>query len=723
MKIFKTTLFLPFIIIFQIANAQYFSYRSPVALLEIDTLLKKYSIDETKILNKLYVHEINDESSLIQKRVQIKKNNLDINLHEFTHFHDSLYSVKALRLNTENAKSISFELKLSKIENGTQFYYYSKNHKYLAGPITNLKTNSIFKSIPIEDEGLVVLLVEPRYNNSQLTVTALKSYRFSESAATFQGNSILINNSPNVSCFFPEWRYEANGTGKIYINGAACSGVLLNNESNNRIPYFLTARHCLTEYLYNPPAPTQSEIEKLDTSAFEFFFRTLDCGGINYEQTYTTGDVGASYLDSNFWTDHLLVQVNIALPPFVNYIGWDRTTYPSITSFAAYCISFPQDQGGIQKMALGTAQLPGPDGSKFKFTPQIGTLEKGSSGGPMFNTNHKVVGMYSYKSTYDAFGRLSEAWTHNGVGIKNYLSPTNLSSISSLIPMTIIGPTKLCYGEQGTFTMPNLYPGESVTWSVSGNLQIVSSTNNSVLVSPISPSASGKGTVTASYFTAGFTQSNYSELSVGVPDPSNVVVTNNTTGYSGSNPLPFCYFQNNYIGVQATNPALGGNEAIDAQWTFPTDWMPNTANGMYVQTMPYNQFGSNSFSVKVKNSCGWQTYPKGYGIIYPQCGGYYRYSVYPNPVKDIIYVEFEDTKEIKWYPETIDIVSLDISGRGDSKSMRTWTISQTDNSLNVTRKLALNVEDLPSGKYVLVFTKKQEKESQDKVDRIQIVIE
>ncbi|MEM7018554.1 MAG: hypothetical protein AAF512_14585, partial [Pseudomonadota bacterium] len=42
-----------------------------------------------------------------------------------------------------------------------------------------------------------------------------------------------------------EWRNEIRAVGSMVINGAAqCSGVLLNNTSQDRTPYFLSANHC-----------------------------------------------------------------------------------------------------------------------------------------------------------------------------------------------------------------------------------------------------------------------------------------------------------------------------------------------------------------------------------------------------------------------------------------------------------------------------------------------
>lgn len=101
------------------------------------------------------------------------------------------------------------------------------------------------------------------------------------------------------------------------------------------------------------------------------------------------------------------------------------------------------------------------------------------------------------------------------------------------------------------------------------------------------------------------------------------------------------------------------------------------------------------------------------------CGGYYRYTIYPNPVKDFISVEFEDSKEEKNFPEKFEIFSEISSKKVIEVNIET---EQQKDNLKTTRKLSINVTNLTRGRYILRSTQLQAKEA-EKTTSIHVVLE
>lgn len=167
----------------------------------------------------------------------------------------------------------------------------------------------------------------------------------------------------------------------------------------------------------------------------------------------------------------------------------------------------------------------------------VSITEGGSSGAPLFNQNYSLVGQLrggasscNNRAGNDRFGKLSSSWYGGGATntqLKYWLSPNqDLQSIGKLNRARIIGPDVLCYGSQATYTMPNFPPNLSAAWAISGGLQAISTTNNSITVTPRSSTTGEIGFVRAIY---NGVQVATDSMQVGLPAGNGVRMFNSTT--------------------------------------------------------------------------------------------------------------------------------------------------------------------------------------------------
>jgi hypothetical protein len=236
--------------------------------------------------------------------------------------------------------------------------------------------------------------------------------------------------SCNVDVVCPEgvpWESEINSVGVISTGGSTfCTGYMVNNTAQNAAPYFMTANHCgvssgnaaslVVYWNYQSPTCGQQGGGSLGTSQTGSYWR-------------------ASYSTSDF----TLVELDSAPNPawLVTFAGWDKSgTNPG----GAIAIHHPStDEKSISfeyqptttTTYLGTSQ-PG-DGTHVRVEDwDVGTTEPGSSGSPLFDPNHRVIGQlhggYAAcgNNLADWYGRFSRSWTgggSNATRLSNWLDP------------------------------------------------------------------------------------------------------------------------------------------------------------------------------------------------------------------------------------------------------------------------------------------------------------
>jgi hypothetical protein len=227
-----------------------------------------------------------------------------------------------------------------------------------------------------------------------------------------------------------------------------CSGALINNTAQDGRPYFLTARHCLdlnedTEkpmdnaknwlFLFNHEAPNcadngSSVSASISQSVFGAFVRSID-------------DVGLPK------SDYLLLELD-AWPETLKgygavYAGWETSEYDAFMS--PFTVGIHHPVGDVKKISKDNNPPVSDVNSYFwNVSWDQGITEQGSSGSPLFNSAHKIIGQLnggqskcSNQTGIDRYGKFSKSFDNGS--FRGILDPlyTMVSSLGSYNPSKV----------------------------------------------------------------------------------------------------------------------------------------------------------------------------------------------------------------------------------------------------------------------------------------------
>lgn len=296
---------------------------------------------------------------------------------------------------------------------GERLFIYSPDLKEIRGAY-DAGSGDVLSIIPLHGERIVVEwdLPQDAGKSGSFTIErVIHGYRNLDDLMRKGAESASASGSCNVDINCPEggaWQVEKRAVAKIIINGVElCSGSLINNTSYDGRPYFLTANHCIS----SPFAASRS--------LFIFNYEHAVCNGVggNTSQTIT----GAKLLATTTWLDFSLNQLGIPPPYAFNplYLGW-TTDSTGIKN----TVTIHHPSGDVKKISIDNdAPVTGNFGSGYDVNShwQIlrwdsGTTEGGSSGGPLLNQDHRLIGTLTggdancSSSVNDYFQKFSRCW-------------------------------------------------------------------------------------------------------------------------------------------------------------------------------------------------------------------------------------------------------------------------------------------------------------------------
>jgi hypothetical protein len=162
-------------------------------------------------------------------------------------------------------------------------------------------------------------------------------------------------------------------------NGQGCTGVLLNNTSGDFTPYVHIANHCYDGNL-DP-----------DNWVFYFNYEKPNCGSGTAPMSQTV--TGAQSIAHDYNGDFHLLELNQAPPlsyhPY--YAGWDNSnTTPTSGAFIGHPLTLEKKIALFSSVTTGT--LSGFSKAMWYADIDLGGVEGGSSGSPLFDQNKRMVG-------------------------------------------------------------------------------------------------------------------------------------------------------------------------------------------------------------------------------------------------------------------------------------------------------------------------------------------
>jgi len=363
-----------------------------------------------------------------------------------------------LRIVSRGAHSLGLEFSDFHLEPGASLFLYDETRQTVFGAYTeeNHRPDGGFVIEPFPGESVILELDVPSYGNasSHLAVSGvvhdyvgifeLENLTSGGPTGSFAGNCLIDVNCPQGD----PWGTQKRSTVRTLSAGALCSASLMNNTANDGIVYVLSANHC----------------GQNANTTFRFNYQLSGCGtGSAPNQTVS----GATVLATNSTFDNRFMRMTGTIPASYNaYLaGWSRsTTNPS------YAFSMGHPSGGVKKISID-ANGAIRESSFWRVTWSEGTLEGGSSGGPLFDQNGRVIGPACCVDAFNCnqtawYGRFDRFWTTQAIG--QWLDPLGLNP-TSIDGMEAGGGTPPVVTAVIPSTIDRLVPGTDQTVAITGS--------------------------------------------------------------------------------------------------------------------------------------------------------------------------------------------------------------------------------------------------------------
>ena len=365
-------------------------------------------------------------------------------------YSDDEVNVWQLRIRSTGAYSLNLILDQYHLPEQARLFVINEESGEVKGAYTS-NNNSDSQTLAIEPVGGDEILIQ---YEEPIQVEFRGGFQISQVAHDFIGVSTSGTHRPlgvsgscniNVNC------EPLSGTSdirdavcRIIIEGTElCTGTLINSTALDGTPYLLTAYHCIgTE-------------KKAQSSVFLFNYESPYCGSIDGD---ISRSLSGSSLKASFDSlDFSLVKLNM-LPPYYFHAylaGWNRKNLAPTSSFSIH-----HPLGDVKKIAVDKDASVS---AKFSSTYlnlgfwkivrwDSGVTEQGSSGGPLFDQNHQLVGTLTGGAATctspinDFLGKFALAWDYrkeSSKQLKYWLDPLN-TSVESIAGVYMNPDSNLC---------------------------------------------------------------------------------------------------------------------------------------------------------------------------------------------------------------------------------------------------------------------------------------
>ncbi|MCX6294504.1 MAG: T9SS type A sorting domain-containing protein [Bacteroidetes bacterium] len=383
---------------------------------------------------------------------------------------------------------------------GAKLFIYNASKSFVIGAFTSINNqeDKQFATDLIPGDAVILEYYEPANvaNKGKINLFRVthgyrgveeyvRSFAGTEAEKSFGGSGTC---EVNVNCALgTNWQNEKRSVVCLVSGGSEfCTGALVNDVPQDGKPYILTANHC--------------GASGFGTWVFRFNWEAPGCSDPVSSPSTAQSLTGGVHRSFSANSDFSLVEITgglvggtvpVAYNPY--FAGWSNIDVPADSAWGIH-----HPSGDIKKISQAANACIS---STWSGTPanshwQVGLwttacTEPGSSGSPLFDQNHRIVGQLhggpsacglASSSMNDVYGKFSLSWLGGGTAatqLKAWLDPANTGAtvLDGYDPSAL--PTSI--NKVDANTMVNVYPNPS-NGNINVELKLASSQNVSIKV-------------------------------------------------------------------------------------------------------------------------------------------------------------------------------------------------------------------------------------------------
>lgn len=351
-----------------------------------------------------------------------------------------------LRIHSPGALGISVFFNNLYLPQGTSLFLYPTDQSYFEGPylLSDCAAHGYFATPEVLGDDAILEYYEPAGVVAKVNIQLRgigHYYRFIYDYRDTRGAGSDFC-EVDVNCpEGAEWTAERDAVVRLQLTDGGdiflCSGSLVNTTEMDCRKYILTAFHCVEGI---------NDADLLLASV-RFNYEKSGCGTGSAPTRNKAGVV--KHADSNDGggnngSDFALLEMEDAIPASWNpyFAGWDAS---GTTPQSGVGIHHPN--GDVKKISTTEDIISGTWGAPgfhwrvewMETVTEWGVTEGGSSGSPLFNQNHHIVGQLTGGGSFctqptanDYYGKMSKNWSANpnpsDEKLKEWLDPSNQSN-------------------------------------------------------------------------------------------------------------------------------------------------------------------------------------------------------------------------------------------------------------------------------------------------------
>lgn len=336
-----------------------------------------------------------------------------------------------LRIHSPGARSLSLAFRRLALPPGARLAIGSEDGRFAVDPFgpEDVENHGRLWTPPVAGDRLLLELFIPV---SRIDELDFELFRVHHGYAGFGADPLSKSGGCHAdpACLDSErWHEPARSVGLVSIEGVRyCTGFLINNTAQDGRPLFVTASHCGAR-----PGNAESVVVM-----WNFEKPACDAPAPTAESRYF--QTGARVLATHRGADLTLLELDERPDPRLGlvYAGWDRSEADPLEAFTIHHPNTDRKRVAFTDAPVRPSQhlerREQRDGNHL-YVPfwSLGSTEGGSSGAPLFNGDHRVVGLlhggYAACGNQegDWFGRLGSAWHGHGptYRLRDWLDPVD----------------------------------------------------------------------------------------------------------------------------------------------------------------------------------------------------------------------------------------------------------------------------------------------------------